>query len=82
VLLGQDVTVCSDELLKEVVMALVKTWYDVEAAAEKFGIKTATLLFWAAEGLVRSEREGGDVVRVHIDDVRLQVADMLKEAEK
>lgn len=63
-------------------MALVKTWYDVEAAANKFGIKKSVLLFWAAEGLVRSEREHGDVVRVHIDDVRLQVADMLNEVEE
>ncbi|WP_321530724.1 MerR family transcriptional regulator [uncultured Desulfuromonas sp.] len=62
-------------------MALVKTWYDIDAAAEKFGIKEATLKFWALEGLVRSEREEGDIVRVHIDDVRLQVADMIKEAE-
>lgn len=63
-------------------MALVKTWYEVEAAADKFGVKKSALLFWAAEGLVRSEREGGEVVRVHIDDVRLQVADMLSEEQR
>ena len=62
-------------------MALVKTWYEIEAAAEKFGIKLTTVKFWASEGLVRSEREHGEIVRVHIDDVRLQVADMIKEAE-
>lgn len=56
-------------------MALYKTWYDVEAAADKYGIKKSELLFWVDEGLVRCEREGGKVVRVHIDDVRLQATD-------
>jgi len=60
-------------------MALIKTWYDVEAAADKFGISKAALLFWVEEGLVRCEREGGTVVRVHIDDVRLQAADQSSE---
>lgn len=60
-------------------MALIKTWYDVVGAADKFGIKKTTLMFWVDEGLVRCEREGGDVVRVHIDDVRMQVADMISE---
>jgi DNA-binding transcriptional MerR regulator len=60
-------------------MALMKTWYDVEAAADKYGIKKATLLFWVSEGLVRCEREGGDVVRVHIDDVRLQASGLTSE---
>lgn len=60
-------------------MALIKTWYDVAAAADKYGIKKSTLLFWVDEGLVRCEREHGDVVRVHIDDVRLQAADLAGE---
>lgn len=58
-------------------MALVKTWYELAAAAEKFGIKPSLLLFWVSEGLVRCEREGGDVVRVHIDDVRMKVEEQL-----
>ena len=57
-------------------MALVKTWYDVEAAADKYGTKKSMLLFWVEEGLVRCEREGGTVVQVHIDDVRLQTTDL------
>lgn len=52
-------------------MALGKTWYEVDAAAQRFGIKRSMLLFWVEEGLVRCEREGKDVQRVHIDDVRL-----------
>lgn len=63
-------------------MALIKTWYDVAGAADKFGIKKSALMFWVDEGLVRCEREGGDVVRVHIDDVRMQVADMISEDSK
>ncbi len=62
-------------------MALVKTWYDVEAAADKYGIKKSTLLFWVDEGVVRCEREGGDVVRVNIDDVRLRSADLASEGQ-
>lgn len=54
-------------------MALGKTWYEVDAAAEKYGIKTSKLLFWVDEGLVRCEREGNDVKTVNIDDVRLMV---------
>ncbi|MCA1796451.1 MAG: helix-turn-helix domain-containing protein [Geobacteraceae bacterium] len=56
-------------------MALGKTWYEVEAAAEKYGIKPSKLLFWIEEGLVRCEREGKEVKSVNIDDVRLMVGD-------
>jgi|AntRauTorckE6833_2_1112554.scaffolds.fasta_scaffold01997_9 DNA-binding transcriptional MerR regulator len=54
-------------------MALGKTWYEVEGAAEKYGITPSKLLFWVEEGLVRCEREGKEVKRVNIDDVRLMV---------
>ena len=60
-------------------MALVKTWYTVADAADKFGIKKSALLFWVQEGLVRCERDYGEVVRVNIDDVRMQVADVDSE---
>ncbi len=56
-------------------MALGKTWYEVEAAAQRFGIETSKLLFWVTEGLVRCEREGKEIKRVNIDDVRLLVND-------
>ncbi len=54
-------------------MSLVKTWYALDAAAEKFGIGTAQILEWVAEGLVRAEQDGDKVSRVNIDDVRLEV---------
>ena len=62
-------------------MALMKTWYNVAAAADKFGIETDTLLLWVDEGLVRCERDAGEVARVQIDDVRLQVNQMMDEVD-
>jgi predicted site-specific integrase-resolvase len=54
-------------------MSLVKTWFTPEEAVGMFGVSKALLLEWVDEGLVRSERKGGKVVRVNIDDVKLQV---------
>ena len=61
-------------------MALVKTWYTPDESADKFGIQKALVLEWVNEGLVRCEREGGTVVRVNIDDVRLEVEAMVRNA--
>jgi len=58
-------------------MSLVKTWYTPESAADKFGIQLNQLMEWVEEGLVRAEQEGGKVVRVNIDDVRIEVETML-----
>jgi predicted site-specific integrase-resolvase len=58
-------------------MSLVKTWYTPEAAADKFGIQISQLMEWVEEGLVRAEREGRKVVRVNIDDVRIEVESMV-----
>jgi len=60
-------------------MSLVKTWYEPQAAAAKFGLAVETLLTWAENGVVRAEREGGQVVLVNIDDVRLEVETMVRE---
>ena len=61
-------------------MSLVKTWYTPESAADKFGIQISQLQEWVKEGLVRSEREGEEVVRVNIDDVRLEVEAMVQRS--
>ncbi|MFC1779791.1 MerR family transcriptional regulator [Thermodesulfobacteriota bacterium] len=61
-------------------MSLVKTWYTPESAADKFGIQIGQLQGWVKEGLVRSEREGEKVVRVNIDDVRLEVEAMVQRS--
>ena len=61
-------------------MSLVKTWYTPEAAADKFGIQIGKLMEWVTEGLVRSEQEDEKVVRVNIDDVRLEVETMVNRS--
>ncbi len=61
-------------------MSLVKTWYTPEAAADKFGIQQERLMEWVQEGLVRAEREDGKVVRVNIDDVRIEVESMVRRS--
>jgi hypothetical protein len=61
-------------------MSLVKTWYTPEAAADKFGIQTDQLMEWVVGGLVRAEREGDEVVRVNIDDVRIEVESMVSRS--
>jgi hypothetical protein len=61
-------------------MSLVKTWYPPQQAADKFGIKLETVLQWVADGLVRSEESGSEVVQVNIDDVRLEVDEMVRES--
>ena len=58
-------------------MSLVKTWYTPESAADKFGIQLVQLMEWVEQGLVRAEQEGGKVVRVNIDDVRIEVETMV-----
>ena len=58
-------------------MSLVKTWYTLEAAADKFGLQTDKLMEWVEAGLVRAEQEGDKVVRVNIDDVRIKVETMV-----
>ena len=59
-------------------MALVKTWYETEKASDKFGVPVEKILEWVEEGLVRCEREGDEVARVTIDDVKLEMENFLK----
>jgi hypothetical protein len=66
--------------MREVFMSLVKSWYTPEAAADKFGIQTERLMEWVIGGLVRAEREGDEVVRVNIDDVRIEVESMVSRS--
>ncbi len=62
-------------------MSLVKTWYTPEAAAAKYGLDLAQIKQWVEDGLVRVEQEGDLVTQVNIDDVRLEVDAMVKNAE-
>lgn len=54
-------------------MSLVKTWYSLEEIESKFGVEKALVLEWIDKGLVRCERTNGKIVRVNIDDVKLEV---------
>ena len=56
-------------------MSFAKTWYTLEEAAEKFGLKTETILEWVDEGVVRAEEEDHSV-RVNVDDLDLKVQEM------
>jgi predicted site-specific integrase-resolvase len=61
-------------------MSLVKTWYTPESAADKFGIQIGQLQEWVKKGVVRSEHEGDKLVRVNIDDVRIEVEAMVQRS--
>lgn len=61
-------------------MSLVKTWYSPENAASKFGLNLEQLMTWVEGGLVRAEKEQDRVVRVNIDDVRLEVESMVNRS--
>jgi hypothetical protein len=54
-------------------MSMNQSWCTLEEAAEKFGIEQGLILQWVDEGLVRSESEQNNVVRVHCDDLELKV---------
>lgn len=53
-------------------MSLGKTWFTLDEAVGKFGVTREVLLEWVDEGVVRCEREEGQVVRVNADDILLQ----------
>lgn len=57
-------------------MLIGKTWYTLEEAEEKFGVDKAEILEWIEDGLVRTEEEGGKIVRVNAEDIVLKVEEM------
>lgn len=65
---------------KELVMALVKTWYTVEEAKSKYGVDYGQIMQWVEQGLVRCERDKGKVVRVNVDDLRLELDELVRKA--
>ncbi len=56
-------------------MSFVKTWYTLEEAESKFGVKRALILEWVEEGIVRCEEEGKKVFMVNGDDIELKIAE-------
>lgn len=57
-------------------MLIGKTWYTLEEAEEKFGVDKAEILEWIEDGLVRTEEEGGKIIRVNAEDIVLKVEEM------
>ena len=59
-------------------MSLVKTWYTVEEAADKFGVETRQILEWVEQGMVRTEDAKGKVVQINVDDLDLKVQELTR----
>jgi len=57
-------------------MSLVKTWYTPEELESKYGVGQERLMEWIEDGLVRCEREGEKIIRVNVDDVKLELDSM------
>ena len=59
-------------------MSLVKTWYTVDEATEKFGVEKSRILEWVEQGMVRTEDAKRAVVRINADDLDLKLQEMTR----
>jgi len=57
-------------------MSLVKTWYTLEEAAEKFGVEEGRILQWVEQGMIRTEDAKRKVLHVNADDLDLKVREL------
>lgn len=59
-------------------MSLQKHWQSLDAAAQKYGIESSSLLAWVEEGIIRSERNAEDVLLINLDDLDLKIHEVTK----
>lgn len=57
-------------------MSLGKTWYTVEEATEKFGVAQEQMLVWVTEGIIRTEKDTGQMMRINGDDLDLKLQEL------
>jgi predicted site-specific integrase-resolvase len=57
-------------------MSLGKTWYTVEEATEKFGVAQELMLLWVSEGIIRTEKESGQMMLINGDDLNLKLQEL------
>ena len=57
-------------------MSLGKTWYTVEEATEKFGVAQEQMLMWVTEGIIRTEKESGQLMLINGDDLDLKLQEL------
>lgn len=57
-------------------MSLVKSWYTLQEAESKFGVKKETILSWVEDGLVRCEQKEGEPMLVDGNDLELQTGEV------
>jgi len=69
----------SQENKKEVFfMSMVgESWCSIEEVESKFGVSRDLVMRWVSEGILRSEEQGGEVIRVSIDDLKLKTEEDL-----
>jgi hypothetical protein len=54
-------------------MALGKTWYTLDEATGKYGVPITRISEWVEEGLVRTEIGADSLLRVNVDDLKVEV---------